>query len=66
MGRIVGLEIFDDDVLTRENMAKIETGKIETGKIETGENAAITGEAISDAVAVDVPDETKEDKKGIK
>nr|DAX52118.1 MAG TPA: hypothetical protein [Caudoviricetes sp.] len=56
MGRIVGLEIFDDEILSSGNVAKV----------ETGENAAITGEAISDAVAADVLNETKEDKKGNK
>jgi hypothetical protein len=56
MGRIVGLEIFNEEVLANESVAKI----------ETGENAAITDEAISDAVAADVLDESKEDKKGSK
>lgn len=57
MGRIVGLEIFDDEILSSGNVAKV----------ETGENAAITGEAISDAVATDVlADEKEKDKKGNK
>ena len=56
MGRIVGLEIFDDEVLAGENVAKD----------ETGENVATVDEIISDAVAADVLDETKEDKKGSK
>lgn len=57
MGRIVGLEIFDDEVLAGENAAKD----------ETGENAATVDEIISDAVAADVlADEQEKDKKGSK
>jgi hypothetical protein len=56
MGRIVGLEIFDDEILSSGNVAKVEIGK----------NAAIADETISDAVATDFLNETKEDKKGSK
>ena len=56
MGRIVGLEIFDDEILTSET----------TAKIETDENTTTVDEIVSDAVATDVLDETKEGKKGSK
>lgn len=57
MGRIVGLEIFDDEVLAGENVAKD----------GTGENVATVDEIISDAVATDVlADEKEKDKKGNK
>ncbi len=56
MGRIVGLEIFDEEVLANESVAKV----------KTDENTTTADEIVSDAVAADVLDETKEGKKGSK
>lgn len=57
MGRIVGLEIFDEEVLANESVAKV----------KTDENVATVDEIISDAVATDVlADEQEKDKKGNK